>query len=183
LIEGAAEPAAPDAGGDQMSVLGLSDAAGDAQPVSTAVASDERIAAARDAGRSAASQPAAVVAQQAELAVAMVAPLSPVYLAVTARAAGEAIAGALAADAARGEVFSRWGRNESDGDRVDTEDVWSQSLNAVPLLAVLALERFVATKRKRNECTAENSRPLKRARRDEARVDLVDARRVRDACE
>jgi hypothetical protein len=98
----------------------------------------------------------------------MIAPVNPVDLAAMAQAANDAFAavvgadltrrladatpeGVPPADAARNEAFSQWGDDETNEPRAMAADQSNRWLDATPILLVLACERVVAAKKKRQQ--------------------------------
>ena len=158
LIQGEADPAAPQPTADHTYLVTANDAA--ITPASTE--------ARRDSGRTASQSAIKAFAEQAGLATSMIAPVNPVYLAAMAQAANDAFAAVVGADltgrlgdaalesvppanAARSEAFSQWGDDERNEPRAEAVDQSNRWLDATPILLVLACERVVAAKKKRQQ--------------------------------
>jgi hypothetical protein len=150
LIQGEADPAAPQPTADHAYLLASNDVAR------------------RDSERNAAEWAVKVLAEQAGLATSLIAPVNPDYFVATANVASDAfvavvgidVIGRLSdaaiesvplADAARSEVFSQWGNDESKASRTAADEESSRGLDATPILLVLACERVVAAKKKRQQ--------------------------------
>jgi hypothetical protein len=153
LIEGEADPAAPDSAADHTYLVAANDTG--FVPVSLKLGDLEESQAALAAVR--------IVVDQAALAASMAAPANPLHLAALATAVGDAFATAatsapLSASAilqdggdARSVAFSEW---DEAPQRDSREEESNYSYGILPLVGVLAAERVVAAKRKRKQNAA-----------------------------
>jgi hypothetical protein len=165
LIEGPADPAAPRPAAQHM--LLATDAGTDVLRHAADHRSPQQT-----------STPSAIkiFAEQAGLAAATMAPVNPFYLATIVSAVSDAFASAAlslpsetltpaaldgeALNAARSAAFSQWSdRQHGSGAAAhDDSNCW---LDAVPLVTILACERVVAAKSRRQQQRHPNGRPAK----------------------
>lgn len=148
LIEGQADPTAPESAADHTYLVAVDDAN----------FTLERIALAGNRGSSAAFAAVRVMADQAGLAASLVTPASPIQLAAVVSAASDAFASAAMSaplstvsaatgfgDDARSEAFSQW--DDVANLRADDDRSGHSSYGLV--LSALAVERVVASRRKK----------------------------------
>jgi hypothetical protein len=153
LIEGEADPAAPESAADHTYLVAASDA--DFVPVSLTLVALEESQVALATVR--------IVVDQAALAASMAASANPLHLAALATAVGDAFAtsatsaplsaSAMLQDAgdARSVAFSEWDDAPQRDSREEESDF---RYGILPLVGVLAVERVVAAKRKRKQNAA-----------------------------